>query len=74
VIKALELHCPPGLFGPKKITFEESYFNLFGKGRRSSITSASVWKKELEKSFKQPFSFANKDKKVDEHHDSDTTM
>lgn len=72
VIKALDLHCPPGLFGPKKVTFEDSDFNLFGKGRRSSVSSAVVWKKELEQSFKQPFSFANNEKKVDEHDDSDS--
>ncbi|KAK3749914.1 hypothetical protein QZH41_017365, partial [Actinostola sp. cb2023] len=66
IIKVLDLKCPR-VFRPKRVTSDDSYIKLFGKTPRSSVISASAWKKELENSFKQPF---NTDKKVDETNES----
>jgi hypothetical protein len=72
VVKALDLKLPPGTVGPRKVRFEESYFAVFGKkGLRSQNSSSDIWKRELEKGFKQAFSFAHQEKKVDESNDSE---
>ena len=69
MIKALELNPNKSVFKRKRtLSFIEDFGVIPQRGNRNKadVGNSERWKKDLEKSFKGMFNFANKDKKVDE--------
>ena len=69
VIKALQLRQEGHIARPRRMTFEELFLVMGRAGRRKSRALSDpsrVWRRELQKSLKEDYSFTSDKKKIDE--------